>query len=335
VKRPKHIFWKKLVRTFRLKGLYSEWQRQIIDTGIKRWATLEELSEPKENEIYRVKVLGKRNKHANRPGKGRRAQRKIKNFQWNWRPPAEHNVNVGTVTNDLCLAERDQRLAKKPVMKMPDTRPRIMIERPNKNPISITREDEPPRPPEWIPLELRPDLIRLSEQGERKLADSRMDDWVKDQVEYEKRQQDEIEQRKIALEKEKEFRVPNDQGEERRRETARKEELRLLKERKEERQQELARERESRLLREQEEKRRQEITSAELAHQYSPETLRQRVQEEEDRIAHLSETEQQEEKRAFRKCLWDVAMNQPEDYVMMLRWRAYRNQEERRRKEQR
>jgi hypothetical protein len=80
-----------------LKGLYWEWQRQIIDTDSKRWATLEELTEPREKKIYRVRVLGRRNEHANRPGKGRRPQRKSKNFQGIWRPPAEHNVNVGTV----------------------------------------------------------------------------------------------------------------------------------------------------------------------------------------------------------------------------------------------
>jgi hypothetical protein len=206
-KRPKYTFWKKLVRVFILKGLYWEWQHQTIDTDIKRWATLEELSQPKENEIYRVKVLGKRNKHANRPGKGRRAQRKFKNFQGTWRPSAEHNVNVGTVTNDLCQAERNQRLTRRPEMRMPDTSPRITIERRTKDPIIISRDDEPPRPPDWIPLDLKPDVIRLSEQGERKLADARMDDWAQDRVEYEERQRTEIEQKKIAFEKEQESRA--------------------------------------------------------------------------------------------------------------------------------
>jgi hypothetical protein len=293
-KRPKYTFWKKVVRTFGLKGLYWEWQHQIIDTDVKRWATLEELSQPKENEIYRVKILGKRNKHANRPRKGRRAQRKIKNFQWPWRPPAEHNANVGTVTNDLCQIERDQRLARKPEMKMPDTRPRIMIERPNKNPITVTRDDEPPRPPGWIPLELKPDLIRLSEQDERKLADARMNDWAQDQVKYEERQQAEIEQRKVAIAKEQELRT----------------------------------------LKEQEEKRQQEIIRAEQVRRYSPEVLKQRVQEEESRQALLSEEEQREERKAFRKYIWDPLMDRPEDYILAIRWCAYRNRDERRRKEQ-
>jgi hypothetical protein len=67
---------------------------------------------------------------------------------------------------------------------------------------------------------------------------------------------------------------------------------------------------------------------------YSPEVLRQRVQEEEDRIAQLSKADQLEEKQAFRKCTWDYTMDRPEDYALMLRWRAYRNQEERQKKEQ-
>jgi hypothetical protein len=100
--RPKHFFWKKLVRTFRLKGLYWDWQGKISETD---WATLRELVEPEDSAIYRVFIKGKRNKHANRPGKGRRAQRKAKNFQNVWRPPAEHNVNVGTMTRSIGNSE--------------------------------------------------------------------------------------------------------------------------------------------------------------------------------------------------------------------------------------
>jgi hypothetical protein len=36
-RRPKFIFWRKLVRVFKLKGLYWEWQRKITDGGAKTY----------------------------------------------------------------------------------------------------------------------------------------------------------------------------------------------------------------------------------------------------------------------------------------------------------
>jgi hypothetical protein len=58
---------------------------------------------------------------------------------------------------------------------------------------------EPPRPAGWKPLVLTPQLVKLSEEGIRKLADERMKDWSKDQEAYTEKQFREIEVKKAAL----------------------------------------------------------------------------------------------------------------------------------------
>jgi hypothetical protein len=192
--RPKHLFWKKLVRTLKLKGFYWEWQKKVSDIEQFMCGTLKELRKPMEGETYRVRVLGKSDKHANRPGKGRMAQRKRKNFQGVWRPRPEHNTQVGTMTQDICQVERKQRIAQSAQWKRRDTRPKITIERRTKKGVEVeTKDEEPetspeeyPRPAEWMPLVLKSELIQLSEEGERKLSDSRMREWAQGQEEYEK-----------------------------------------------------------------------------------------------------------------------------------------------------
>jgi hypothetical protein len=187
--RPKHFFWKKLVRTFRLKGLFWEWQRKISETD---WATLRELIEPENNATYRVFIKGKRDKHANRPGKGRRAQRKRKNFQGVWRPPAEHNVNVGTWTRgDGNVTE--EKVSTSP---MRDTRPRITVERRNRQQVAVESQSSAPSS-QVIGIALKPELVQMSEEGTRKLADSRMRDWACDQERYEEELKAQVEERRL------------------------------------------------------------------------------------------------------------------------------------------
>jgi hypothetical protein len=58
---------------------------------------------------------------------------------------------------------------------------------------------EPPRPEGWKPLVIVPELVQLSDEAERKLADDRMKEWSKDQEEYADRKFREIEEKKAAL----------------------------------------------------------------------------------------------------------------------------------------
>jgi hypothetical protein len=57
---------------------------------------------------------------------------------------------------------------------------------------------EPPRPEGWKPLTLAPQLIQLSEEGIRKLADERMKEWSKDQEEHAEKQFREVQKRKAV-----------------------------------------------------------------------------------------------------------------------------------------
>jgi hypothetical protein len=119
-----------------------------------------------------------------------------------------------------------------------------------------------------------------------------MDDWARDLVEYEERQQAETEQRKIAFEKEEKQRTNK----------------------------------------EREEKQQQEVLRAEQAQRLTPEALKRQLEqkygEEEARQAQLSEEEQREERKAFKGCMWDLLVNEPEDQTLRIRWRVYRKRDE-------
>jgi hypothetical protein len=288
-------------------------------------------------------VLGKKDKHANRPGKGRRSQRKAKNFQGVWYPPAEHNVSVGTVTSDLCQAEREQRLAKKVSKWLPDTRPKISVERRRVNPITISKpDDDPPRPPGWIPLELKPELVRLSEQGERRLADKKMDDWAQDQVEYEERQRVAIEQKRAEIEREQGIQA-NRKREEEEAKAAQLKEQEHQREIHQQAQEEKARrarlsvdeaehekaERELRAAPTEVETRLEE--SARHVEELKQEFTRRKV-EEESRQAQLSEEERRSEHRTLAKmAAFGEEVLMPEQQIS---WRVYQERSDRLRREQ-
>jgi hypothetical protein len=57
---------------------------------------------------------------------------------------------------------------------------------------------ESPRPPGWKPLVLTPQLVKLTEEGKRRLADQRMKEWGKDQEEYTKREHELAEEKRLA-----------------------------------------------------------------------------------------------------------------------------------------
>jgi hypothetical protein len=140
-------------------------------------------------------------------------------------------------------------------------------------------------------MELKPELFRLSEQGERKIADAKMDEWAKDQTDYELRQQEAVEQKRIADTREREAQAVKKQAPEviatqqRKDETARR-------------------------------------TPEELKQQW-----RDWVAEEEKRQAHLSAEEQREERKALARCGWDLETTGPAD--LTVRWRVYQIREER------
>jgi hypothetical protein len=177
---------------------------------------------------------------------------------------------------------------------MPDTGPKITIERRTKDPITISKDDELPRPPDWIPLELKPDLIMLSEQGERKLADARMNAWAQDQVEFEERQCVEIEQRRNAVKKEQEPCIPKEKKEEHQRETPRA----------------------------------CQSTPEELLQRWE-----QALTEEETRISLLSDEERREERKVFKEYVWDYLSDEPEEQTLRARWRVYQIRDERSKQE--
>jgi hypothetical protein len=113
---------------------------------------------------------------------------------------------------DICQAERDQRLAWLAPRKLRDTRPRRSVERRKGCSIAISvgkeeDQDESSRRAGWVSLALKPELVQLSEEGERKLADERMDRWAGAQTEHEEKQRALIDQRKEQSKREEEVRL--------------------------------------------------------------------------------------------------------------------------------
>jgi hypothetical protein len=166
--------------------------------------------------------------------------------------------------------------------------------------------EELSRPADWIPLELKPKLTRLSEEGERKLEEERLDAWARDQTEYEERERTLIDQNREQRKLEEEIRTARQREEEADEVARRKEEA--------ERQEQL------RALRQQAEmefRRRAWLTAGEAAREEQEtrgipteveapveerlRVFRQRVDEEKARRAQLSERSAIDERRTLER----------------------------------
>jgi hypothetical protein len=140
---------KSLIRIFRLKNLVWELHRRDGN----QWAKLPKLVQVLQAEAdYRLIIIERKRKRPNAPGSSKR--RHFERANQRKRKAA-----------DFCWRPPDEQVRARPD-------PRI----------------EPSRPPGWKPLIVVPELVCLSEEGERKLADQRMRAWSQDQVEFEKRE---------------------------------------------------------------------------------------------------------------------------------------------------
>jgi hypothetical protein len=128
---------------------------------------------------YVLVIEEQKRKRPNSPGTSKRkhferANQKRRRKDFEWYAPSEKSTQV--VIQKRGDSKRFTRTA-------PDTEPHV----------------EPPRPEGWKPLVLTAQLVQLSEDAERKLADDRMKEWSKDQEEYSERQFREIEEKKADL----------------------------------------------------------------------------------------------------------------------------------------
>jgi hypothetical protein len=100
-------FRKKLVGILSLKGLDWAWGWKIPSRDPKyEWARAE-IKDIVETHEYRTVVTGRKEKHSNRPGNGRKAKQKFNN---NCRlpvryAPGRHDVQLGTMTEDIVVAQ--------------------------------------------------------------------------------------------------------------------------------------------------------------------------------------------------------------------------------------
>jgi hypothetical protein len=181
-----HEFRKALIRVFRLKNL--KWSLLHVDKEGNR-ARMPELTQIIEDEAEYVLVIkDQRRKRPSAPGTSKRrhferANQKRRRGDFEWHPPQEKSSHK---SNPPSHEERRSRGghqeegdSKRFTWSTPDMEPQV----------------EPPRPPAWKPLVLVPQLVQLSEEAERKLADERMKEWSKDQEEYTERQFQEVQKK--------------------------------------------------------------------------------------------------------------------------------------------
>jgi hypothetical protein len=202
-----HQFRKTLIRVYRLKNLRWSLLRKQQDGSLMRMPELMQILEDDVDCVVRIEA--KKRKRPNAPGSSKRshferASQTRREQDFNWSPDQ---------------AESSQRHDPK----MHEARRSKDGHHEEGNPDRFTwtsepePQVEPPRPRGWKPLVLVPELIRLSDDAARKLDDKRLEEWSKDQEEYEERQFQDVEKRKreakARAEKQEEFRRKRDEEE--------------------------------------------------------------------------------------------------------------------------
>jgi hypothetical protein len=182
-----HEFRKVLVRVYRLKNL--KWSLYHVDEEGKR-ARMPELMQIIEDNAEHVLVIEEqRRKRPNAPGTSKRkhferANQKRRRGHFEWHSPQEKSSHKKDPPSHEEGRSRgghhDTEDSKRFTCTAPDTEPHV----------------EPPRPTGWKPLVLVPQLVQLSEDAERKLADQRLKEWSKDQEEYTERQHQEVQRKR-------------------------------------------------------------------------------------------------------------------------------------------
>jgi hypothetical protein len=133
---------KSLIRIFRLKNLVWELHRR--DGG--QWAKLPKLVQVLQAEAdYRLIIIERKRKRPNAPGSSRRRHFERANQR---KRKAE----------DFCWRPSDEQTRARPDLRV-----------------------EPPRPPGWKPLVIVPDLVKMSENNIRMMADQRMKQWAEEE----------------------------------------------------------------------------------------------------------------------------------------------------------
>jgi hypothetical protein len=140
-----------------------------------------------ENAEYIIRIEERLRKRPNAPGSSKRrhferANQKKNRAIFAWSPPLTEGPKKEPRRHEARRSEdghedEDQRRF---TWRPDDSRPYV----------------EPPRPPDWKPLVLTPQLVQRSDEAERKLADQRLKEWSKDREGYAEQQFQEVEKRK-------------------------------------------------------------------------------------------------------------------------------------------
>jgi hypothetical protein len=164
-----HQFRKTLIRVYRLKNLRWSLLRKGHGGNLVPMPEVMQILE--EDAEYVVRMEEQKRRHASAPGSSKRnhfekANQKRGRKDFNWSPnPAGGSQRPVPKSHEESRSEDGHHVEGNPdrFTWTSGSEPHI----------------EPPRPPDWKPLVLTPQLIQLSEEGERKLADQRMKEWRK------------------------------------------------------------------------------------------------------------------------------------------------------------
>jgi hypothetical protein len=142
-----------------------------------------------ENAEYVLAFEDQKRKRPNAPGTSKRkhferANQKRGRRDFEWSPPQEKDSHKNDPPSHEARRSRDGHHEE-------GNSERFTWTGPNPEP-----HVEPSRPAGWKPLVITPELVQLSEDAERKLADQRMKEWSKDQEEYTERQYQEVQKKR-------------------------------------------------------------------------------------------------------------------------------------------